>query len=1354
MMLLNSVHGFEKCLKGDSVVFGVECALTPTCSLTLSPPARSLSCTLAGALGHTVRTAMIFRHWMELDDGTAVLNPAPTADDDTLAACTFYSQVSTDPRLHDAVDSIQSTFASVIQELDKELQSWYSYEHVWRRDKSSTVTKFCARGPSVKQYDDKLRFYTHLASELSQAPQQVTHGCVSLDVRKLVGQVVGHTSEWVKLLGTGLMKEARSRLQHVLHKVTTVNKDLQTAPEDLVALTVVMRAVGRVSQDHAHLHTALLDVRQMFHTLQVYGIVVPREDHEQLEETSARLDVLHHTATSVQKNIEPVQKFFLANTQKKVADFSAVVQKFCERFESQGPGAVGEDLDKGVALLKEYTEEVSQLLDQRRVLDEEEDVFDLAATQYPGLDSAIHVMDQMRDVFNVYKQLRAIETTWRTMRWATAKLDELKTQVEEVREALLACSGAQETEVGRSLLQRLSDHTTSLEVTAALRQPAVQPRHWQHLVTVAGCAGGWASASGLGGVSVWDVLELRLSRHPLLVASTVAAAVRESLLSSQMREITRFWQRARLCVLTTSSVWRVEGLEDQLATLQHHNLALKTLRATKYCKPFEEEARRLAKTLVAVGDLLEVWQAAQADISLLLSAAVSSLIEGSSNLRVKHRQLLERTERRSFVLELAANPSYVEEVSALHGLARRLIADLADALARPRRQCPRLYFLTDLEVMALMAQPSPDALDGVIAKLFNHVVAVKHADDAVTGLVSAEGEQLNFPEAVALVEDVKSGEEAGVNVGVGVQQVLEASHEAMKSAVHKAIEELGKETKMQRAMLQETPTAATTVAWRVWWAASVDLALHARAKGDRQAVRQTLSVITDDIAVVLAAMGRGHGASQEQDAPKDEQEEEAMPLSSARTPASVCSQGTSRKGSLPPLPPPRILPLLMATLHARDVVATLVRNNTSTSRSFTWSAQPRYTWQPQHALLQLRAAHRALDYGYEYSGCGPADYVLTPPTERCLLALFTAVAAHSPPLMLGGVDGGCGRHSLVSTASHLAGRLITSFTLSPLTSSASLTALLTGSVVGGSWLVLRACTEASPSLLATLASTLLLMHRARTHDTATPVIPIAGQEAAVHPGVAVILCGNEASVRARGKTPALPHSLDTLCRPVRVSAPPPRTLVFAWLLAHDVPKAQEASEAVAEVTRQVLESYPGLARPGLRLYQRVTKEVVCSMAALADAVSPLEAAIAAFRQVMLPRLPHRLSAERRQRPRPTEPRPHRHSLVAVQRRRGFPGTDAGGEDPAGDGPEDLLPAGRGRGGRGEGRARVGLRGGARSPSLGQDDRHRRRRQAPAARPRPQALRGPTAGPSLGTEGEAAFGKQQGRRLSLGRRRRA
>ncbi|MPC97090.1 hypothetical protein E2C01_092382 [Portunus trituberculatus] len=65
---------------------------------------------------------MVFRHWVELEDGTVALNPAPTADDDTLATSTFYNQVSQDPRLHAAIESITSTFSCVIRILDADLQ--------------------------------------------------------------------------------------------------------------------------------------------------------------------------------------------------------------------------------------------------------------------------------------------------------------------------------------------------------------------------------------------------------------------------------------------------------------------------------------------------------------------------------------------------------------------------------------------------------------------------------------------------------------------------------------------------------------------------------------------------------------------------------------------------------------------------------------------------------------------------------------------------------------------------------------------------------------------------------------------------------------------------------------------------------------------------------------------------------------------------------------------------------------------------------------------------------------------------------------------------------------------------------
>ncbi|XP_068224168.1 LOW QUALITY PROTEIN: dynein axonemal heavy chain 10-like [Palaemon carinicauda] len=1228
LMMVGSIQGFEEWLKGDAVLFGVEANLSQTGLLTLSPAPNTLATNLADSLGQTVRCAMSFRHWAELDDGTAALDAAPTADDDTLAATTFYSQISTDPRLHDAVDNVQKTFAKVIHKLDRDLQKWYAYEHVWKRDKRVTVTRFCSGGPSVKQYDDKLRFYTHLSTELAQATGQLTHGCVNLNVRGLVKQVVKHIDEWMKLLGQGLLQEARSKMQHVLHQITTINRALQKSPDDLTALTVVMKGVGQVSSEQAHLHTALLDVSQMFHTLQVYGIEVPRRDYEQLDDTSARLEVLHQTATGVQKAVEPVQQLFLTSTQRKIEDFSDTVREFHKRFEEQGPGSVGEDLERGVVLLKEYSVEVEELLKIRRALDEEEDIFDLAATQYPGLDNAIHVLSQTKGVFAIYQKLRTIETTWKTMRWPTAKLDELKHQVEGIQKDLAECEGSQDTEVGRSLHQRLQDHSNSLEVTAALRQSAVQPRHWQNLVASAGCKADWVGGRSMSSVSVWDVLELRLSRHPLMVATTVAVAIKENILNNHLINITNCWQHARLTIVTASPLWYVDGVDDLLQHLHHHNLALKTLRSTKYCRPFEVEASRLAKTLVKIEDLLETWKSTQSRVMLLLSAAVSSLLD-TSVLKVKHRQLIERTERRPMILELSANEGYVQEVSSLKKEASILLRRLSQCLSKPRRQCSRLYLLTDHEMTRLLAEPSCKLLSEVSYKLFNNVVAMKWVDTFITGVVSIEGEQLDLTTAV----NIAQVEPNASDVGTKVQKIIDHLNLAMRKAMKCSIEDLGRETRLYRSLLQEQPVAAVTVAWRVWWAAGVDVALHKRAKGNRETLRQVLQNVNEDIDFLFEAMGRGPAVDKEEEV-SDHDEEGTAPLSSVRT-SSRLSTRTARRPQPAPLPPERCLSLLVACVHARDIVATLIRENTSRTDAFAWISHLRYSWQKHHSSLLLHAAQCNIEYGYEYSGCGNRDYVLTPSTERCILAVINAITAHTPPILVG--TSGCGRQSLLETAAHLAARFITSFTMSKLTSATTLKILLTGTVIGGWWTVFRDCVSATPTVLSTLASTLLAIHQAHSHATSTPVIQISGEEVRLHPSAGIILTAQQfPSEENEGKNTLhsivngrkvsvngwkLPHSMETLTRPIRVTAPPINTLIFAWLQASAVPKAQEVSDVVAEVLRQVMESYRTDVISSLRIYMRLAQQVMSTLSSLQNNATPVEAAAAAFRKVMVPLVP-------------------------------------------------------------------------------------------------------------------------------------
>nr|XP_045619033.1 uncharacterized protein LOC123770899 [Procambarus clarkii] len=523
--------------------------------------------------------------------------------------------------------------------------------------------------------------------------------------------------------------------------------------------------------------------------------------------------------------------------------------------------------------------------------------------------------------------------------------------------------------------------------------------------------------------------------------------------------------------------------------------------------------------------------------------------------------------------------------------------------------------------MSLVAEPTPEVANSFVHKIFNNISSIKSCNGSVTGLVSMEGEQLALSSPVQL-------DGAGVAIGVAMQDLLDGTHSAVKSAVRRAIEELGMQGRLTRPLLQEVQVVGVTIAWRVWWAACVNLALHTHTKGARQALRQQLLKINEDISFLLGVMGRGQRQEDEEEA---EYQEPMLPLSSGRTPSGR-SRRTARRTSVVPIPASRCLPLLMALIHARDVTSRLVRHNANNVDNFTWISVPRYLWHSQSARLELCVAYRAIEYGYEYSGCGQEDYVITPTTERSLVALFTAIAAHTPPLLIARTGGG--RQSLVQAAAFLAGRFTTAFTLSALTPTTTLTSLLAGSLIGGWWLLLREVSLATPAILASLASTLLNIHRAHTYTPSSPVIQINGQEVRLH-GAAGVLLSTEApensprvplgALEASPGVPyprSLPGSLEALSRPVWISAPPARALVFAWLQAYGVPKAQDVCEAIDEVSRQVLGSLrQETTTRGLRLQLRLMREVMRVMEATHYSSSAVEAAVGAFRNVLSPRLP-------------------------------------------------------------------------------------------------------------------------------------
>ncbi|MPC74313.1 hypothetical protein E2C01_068670 [Portunus trituberculatus] len=84
-------------------------------------------------------------------------------------------------------------------------------------------------------------------------------------------------------------------------------------------------------------------------------------------------------------------------------------------------------------------------------------------------------------------------------------------------------------------------------------------------------------------------------------------------------------------------------------------------------------------------------------------------------------------------------------------------------------------------------------------------------------------------------------------------------------------------------MLQEAPLAAVAVAWRVWWAAGIDMVLCTTTKGERSALRRQLDKITEDITFLLGAMGRGQQRKEEEELDQEEREKGKLAKSNRKS---------------------------------------------------------------------------------------------------------------------------------------------------------------------------------------------------------------------------------------------------------------------------------------------------------------------------------------------------------------------------------------------------------------------------------------------------------------------------------------
>lgn len=106
------------------------------------------------------------------------------------------------------------------------------------------------------------------------------------------------------------------------------------------------------------------------------------------------------------QTLEATKDRFATLTLTEINEFCDILAEFVRRFDNEGPGSVGEDLDTGLKLMEEYGTMFIELEQRRLDLMNAEMLFDIPLADYTEYLRAKQDYEGMELVYRIYKSQR------------------------------------------------------------------------------------------------------------------------------------------------------------------------------------------------------------------------------------------------------------------------------------------------------------------------------------------------------------------------------------------------------------------------------------------------------------------------------------------------------------------------------------------------------------------------------------------------------------------------------------------------------------------------------------------------------------------------------------------------------------------------------------------------------------------------------------------------------------------------------------------------------------------------------------------------------------------------------------
>ncbi|PNF33091.1 Dynein heavy chain 10, axonemal [Cryptotermes secundus] len=1114
-MVVNNLRNFNDLLLGKVSLFQVETSLAVP-EVVLLPAANDIYNSILRSIRGFLEKLKRVPRWM---NGSCLeCEPVKASDTNQLYTFSFFEDVVIVPVVSDMVLRVQDTAHRLVSEVQKYLKRWKKYKNLWSFDKNITCDRFSAKNPTLLQYDEKFVFYERLIKDIDEVETYRDIYCTRVNLVPIIEAVKFHANEWKRALGHRLADNTERLMLKFKDLLVKLDSDIQRKFDDLEGFKFVLTVIRTITRMSVNAELTYRELQERYHTLSEHKVPAPEEDEDMAHEVQRMWEALYVKALSRSLMLESTKARFAKLTVEEIEEFLKIIADFVVRFEEEGPGSVGQDLDSGLLRMDEYRPLLLKLEEKRLDLVNAEMLFDLPLTDYSSFIKCKTDMEGFEEIYKLYKEQKAACEVWSKTLWVNFNPEVLFDGMENfMREFRCFNEAVKQLPVGHVLGTRMEDTKNAVSLFVELKNDALRGRHWQELMDKTGHHLDMSADR----FTLESMFAMQLHRYRDIAEEIVANALKELEIEKGVKEISEVWSAMKFTAMKHIKENYDRGfilgpVDDIVLTLDDNFMSLQRMAASQFVGPFLTVVQKWEKTLSLISEVMDEWLSVQRKWLYMEGIFVGEDVRQElpeearkfDGIDMEFRKMMCETAEEPNVKACCEIEGRLSDLQRLnHGL-EQCQKSLTDYLDAKRNVFPRFFFIADVELLSILGSSDPSSVEEYTVKMFDNmgclrIDSVSRHGPVASAVISCEGEVMELRETVPVAGRVEEWMNA----------LLDGMRATNRYITKKAIFDYGKVRKPRTEWMLDYQGMVCLAANRVWWTAEVENVFEKVMQGEKRAMKEYLEVVNGQLDELVARV-RSH-----------------------------LTKIHRRKFNT----------VLIIDIHARDTIEAFVRDSILNAQEFEWETQLKFYWWKPFDNLVVRQCTGSFDYGYEYMGLS-GRLVVTPLTDRIYLTM-----THALSMQLGcaiGGSAGTGKTETVKDLAKALGLLCVVTNCSEVMDCKTIGKTLCGLCQCGAWGCFDEFNRIDFSVLSVI-STQLQTIRSALFLKLTQFY-FQGQETALDRKVGIFVTMNPGNA---GRT-ELPESVKSLFRPAVCTAPDLEVICLTILFSEGFSQAKVLAKKI------------------------------------------------------------------------------------------------------------------------------------------------------------------------------------------------